>query len=81
MKKQMNEVLERIKKLEDRMEKYERNLIQDKANKIYEFLDMLNDNGLYEFANFILELRNMEKPFGLQNVLDGIKIIAEHNRR
>ena len=81
MKKQMNEVLERIKKLEERIEKFERNSIQEKANKIYEFLDMLNDNGLYEFANFILDLRNMDKPFGLQNVLDGIKIIADHNRR
>ena len=60
MKKQMNEVLERINKLEDRKEKYERNLIQVEANKIYEFLDMLNENGLYEFVNFILELRNME---------------------
>ena len=60
MKKQINEVLERINKLEDRKEKYERNLIQVEANKIYEFLDMLNENGLYEFVNFILELRNME---------------------
>ena len=39
----------------------------------------MNDNGLYELANFILELRNMNRPFNLQNVVDGVKIIAEKN--
>ena len=79
MKKQMNEVLERIKKIEDRMEKCERVNIQNKADKIIDYLDKMNDNGLYELANFILELRNMNRPFNLQNVADGVKIIADKN--
>ena len=79
MKVQMKEVLERLKKLEGRLEKIERGDIQKKAYKIFKFLDKMNDNGLYELANFILELRNMNRPFNLQNVVDGVKIIAEKN--
>jgi len=77
MKKQMSQVLIRIKKLEERMEKYERGVIQNKADEIIDYLDKLNDDGLYEFANFILELRNWERPFNLDNIKKGIKIIAE----
>ena len=47
MKKQMNEVLERIKKIEDRMEKCERVNIQNKADKIIDYLNKMNNNGLY----------------------------------
>ena len=79
MKIQMKEVLERLKKIEGRLEKIERGDIQKKVDKIFKFLDKMNDNGLYELANFILELRNMNRPFNLQNVADGIKIIAEKN--
>ena len=80
MKRQMAEVLERLKKLEERMEKYERGMIQNKADKIIDYLDKMNNNGLYEFANFILELRNMERPFNLENIINGVKLIAEKNR-
>ena len=79
MKKQMNEVLERIKKIEDRMEKCERVNIQNKADKIIDYLDKMNDNGLYELANFILQLRNMERPFNLDHIMNGIKMILEKN--
>ena len=79
MKKQMNEVLERIKKIEERMEKYERGIIQNKADKIIDYLDKMNNNGLYEFANFILDLRNIDRPFNLENILNGVKLIAEKN--
>ena len=79
MKKQMNEVLERIKKIEDRMEKCERLNIQNKADKIIDYLDKMNDNGLYELANFILQLRNMERPFNLDHIMNGIKMILEKN--
>ena len=80
MKKQMNEVIDRIKKIEERMEKYERKLIQDKADNILEYLDKMDGNGLNEFANFILELRNMERPFNLEHIKNGIKMIADKNR-
>ena len=61
------------------MEKYERRIIQNKADKIIDYLDKMNNNGLYEFANFILELRNIDRPFNLENILNGVKLIAEKN--
>ena len=80
MRRQMNEVIERIKKIEERMEKYERGIIQNKADKVIDYLDKMNNNGLYEFANFILELRNMERPFNLEHIINGVKLIAEQNK-
>ena len=76
MKKQMNEVLIRLKNLEQRVEKVERSLIDNKANSILEYLDKMNDEQLYEVANFILELRNLKKPFNLEKILNGIKLIV-----
>ena len=37
----------------------------------------MNDEQLYEVANFILELRNLKKPFNLEKILNGIKLIVE----
>ena len=55
----MNQVLVKIKNLEDRIEKIERNSIENKANKIFEYIDKMNDEELYEISNFILYLRNL----------------------
>ena len=32
---------------------------------------------LYEIANFILDLRNIKKLFSLEQILEGIKLIAD----
>jgi len=36
----------------------------------------MNDDELYEIANFILDLRNLKKPFSLEQILEGIKSMA-----
>jgi len=76
MKIQMNQVLERLKKLEERVEKIESRSIEDKADKIFEYLDKMTDDELYELAIFILELRGFKKPINLDRILSGIKIIT-----
>ena len=44
MKKTMNQILLKIKNLEDRIKRIERNSIENKADKIFEYIDKLNDN-------------------------------------
>ena len=77
MKKTMNQILLKIKNLEDRIKRIERNSIENKADKIFEYIDKMNDDELYEIANFILDLRNLKKPFSLEQILEGIKLIAD----
>mgnify|MGYP003571438304 FL=1 len=69
--------MDRIKKIEQKIEKMEREKIQEKANTIMELIEKMNDNELYEFAEFILYLRNMNDPFNLDDIKDGIKLIKE----
>ena len=59
MKKTMNQILLKIKNLEDRIKRIERNSIVNKADKIFEYIDKMNDEELYEISNFILYLRNL----------------------
>jgi hypothetical protein len=44
MKKTMNQILLKIKNLEDRIKRIERNSIENKADKIFEYIDKMNDN-------------------------------------
>ena len=44
MKKTMNQILLKIKNLEDRIKRIERNSIENKADKIFEYVDKMNDN-------------------------------------
>ena len=65
MKKQMSDVLIRIKKIEDEIEKMKKEQIEEKTKTIFDYIENMDDNELYEFANFIIDLRNMEKPYDL----------------
>ena len=40
----MNQILLKIKNLEDRIKRIERNSIENKADKIFEYIDKMNDN-------------------------------------
>ena len=40
----------------------------------------MNDGQLYEVSNFILDLRNLKKPFNLEKILNGIELIVEKNK-
>ncbi len=44
MKKTINQILFKIKNLEDRIKRIERNSIENKADKIFEYIDKMNDN-------------------------------------
>ena len=44
--------------------------------KYFEYIDKMNDDKLYQIDNFILDLRNLKKPFSLEQILKGIKLIA-----
>ena len=81
MKIQMEGVLKRIKEIENRVEKLETSQIQNHADKIIDYLDKMNEDGIYEFANFILEIRKMGKPFKLEHIMKGAKLIIEKNPR
>ena len=69
--------MNRIKKLKSKIEKMEREKIENKANSIFDIIDKMNENELYEFADFILYLRNMNDPFNLDDIMNGIKILKE----
>ena len=77
MKYKMGEVMERIKKIESKIEKMEREKIQAKANSIFDLMEKMDENELYEFAEFILYLRNMPDPFNLDDLVKGIKLLKE----
>jgi len=36
---------------------------------------------LYEFAQLIIDLRNMEKPYDLNKVIEGIKMILKKYKK
>ena len=44
-----------------------------------DLIEKMNDNELYELAEFILYLRNMNDPFNLNSIRDAIKAIKEKN--
>ena len=55
--------------------------IEGKAGEIFNYINKMNDEELYEVANFILDLRNFKKPFNLEHILKGIKLIASKNNK
>jgi len=74
MKDVIKNIIQRIEKLEA---KVFTNQIEHKAEKIEEYLEKFDKNGLYEFAEFIIGLRNQNEAFNLDHILKGIKIINQ----
>ena len=72
MREIINNIVQRIEKLETKMIE-ER--AENKAEKIEEFLAKFDDDKLYEFSEFILDMRNQTEPFNLDDIIKGIKII------
>ena len=58
MKDVIKNIIQRIEKLEAKLFT---NQIENKAEKIEEYLDKFDENGLYEFAEFIIGLRNQKE--------------------
>ena len=81
MKKQMNNVLGRIKNIENEIEIMKKEQIEEKAKTIFDYIENMNDDELYEFAQLIIDLRNMEKPYDLNKVIEGIKMILKKYKK
>ena len=58
------------------MKKLKEIQLKIKMIKYFEYIDKMNDDKLYQIDNFILDLRNLKKPFSLEQILKGIKLIA-----
>ena len=72
MRNIINNIVQRIEKLEMKLIE-ER--AQNKAEKIEIYLEKLEEEKLYEFSEFILDMRNQNEPFNLDDIFKGIKII------
>ena len=72
MKDAIQNIIQRIENLEAKVFTIQ---IEHKAEKIEEYLDNFDENELYEFAEFIIGLRNQNEAFNLDYIIKGIKII------
>ena len=78
MKEIINNIIHRIEKLETKMIE-ER--AENKAEKIAEYLDKFDESKLAEFSEFIIEIRNQPEPFNLDDIIKGVKIIANRKNK
>ena len=74
MKKTIENINEKILKLQIQMDT---NNAENKVERIEDFLERFTEKGLYEFAEFINDLRSQNQPFNLDHVIKGVKIIYE----
>jgi DNA repair exonuclease SbcCD ATPase subunit len=72
MKDIIQNIIQRIEKLERKVYTYQ---VEHKMEKIEEYLEKFDENKLYEFAEFIVGLRNQSEPFDLDIIIKGIKLI------
>ena len=72
MKNIINNIIQRIEKLES---KIFNNEVEHKVEKIEEYLEKFDEKGLYEFAEFIIGLRNQNESFNLEHIIKGVKLI------
>ena len=78
MKTKIAEMMDRIKKIEAKIEKMEIEKIQNKANSIiHHLIDKMKENEIYQFADFILYLRKMNDRFNLDRIIKGLKLLHE----
>ena len=74
MKKSIENISENIYKLQIRANAKD---AQYKVERIEDFLDKFTEKGLYEFAEFIIDLRSQNQPFNLDHIVEGVKLIYE----
>ena len=78
MKEIVNNIVQRIEKLETKLIE-ER--AESKAEKIEEILEKFDEDKLYEFSEFILDMRNQPEPFNLDDIIKIIKIILNKKNK
>ena len=78
MKNIMKDIIQRVEKLESQV-------LIDKAEgkvaRIEDFLERFDEEGLYEFAEFINDLRGQNEPFNLDQVIQGVKYILQKHKK
>jgi hypothetical protein len=77
MKKTIDNIVEKVTKLELQLVS---NNVQNKIDKIENFLENFTEEGLYEFAKFITDLRIQNQPFGLNEIIEGAKFLKDKYR-
>ena len=70
MKEIVNNIVQRIENLEANLIE-ER--VESKSQKIREIFKKFDENKLYEFIEFCLDIRNQPEPFNLGDIIKGIK--------
>ena len=78
MKEIVNNIVQRIEKMEAKLIE-ER--AESKAEKIEEILEKFDEDKLYEFSEFIVDMRNQPEPFNLDDIIKGIKIILNKKNK
>jgi chromosome segregation ATPase len=78
MKNIMKNIIQRVEKLETEVHV---NKAEYKAERIEDFMEKFDEEGLYEFAEFINGLRSQNEPFNLNQVIEGVKLILEKHKK
>ena len=78
MKSIINDIIKRVEALESQavIDK-----VENKKEKIDDFIERFDEEGLYEFADFINGLRGQNVYFNLEKVIKGAKIILEKHKK
>ena len=78
MKSIINDIIKRVEALESQavIDK-----VENKKEKIDDFIERFDEEGLYEFADFINDLRGQNLPFNLEKIIKGAKIILEKHKK
>ena len=55
--------------------------VENKMIRIEDFIERFDEEGLYEFADFINDLRGQNEPFNLEQIIKGAKLILEKHKK
>ena len=78
MRNIINDIVKRVEALESQaiIDKVENKMI-----RIEDFIERFDEEGLYEFADFINDLRGQNEPFNLEQIIKGAKLILEKHKK
>lgn len=78
MKNIIKSIIQRVEKLE--LEVHMNNA-EYKAERIEDFMEKFEEEGLYEFAVFINGLRAQNEPFNLNQVIERVKLFLQKHKK
>ena len=74
LKVKVNQIMNRVNDIDDKVNK---GIIKSKRERIGTYINEMNEEQMYEFATFILELRAGNKPYDLDVLIKGAKMILK----